>query len=892
MNAPDLSIHRAIQLHESGCFEEAAAIYNALLQADPQHFDSLHLLGVLACQVGQYEQSAVLINAALEVNAGLAAAHNNLGNALKGMGQADSALAAYSKAISLDANFSDALFNRGVCHHEQGRLQEAMQDYKAAVLLDLNHVSGWLNIGIVYHALGKFEEALQAFNQALSLQPESPQILSNRGNACKAMGRVDEALSAYRHAIAINPDFIDAHFNLGVALQEIGQLEAALEAYVGAERVHPHHPETLLNKGVVLRGLGRLEEAIAAYDKAIEANSHQNRDSAPVWCNRGNTLKELKRLEEALDSFDHALSADPLSAVSHNDRGNVLRALQRPEEALIAYQRAIELKPAMAEAWVNRGVVLKELNRIEDALASQDRAIELQPNLAQAHGNRGVILEILGRAKDALAAYDLAIEIDPEYAEAHSNRGNILREMNRLNEALESHDRATSIRPNLAEANWNKALALLTLGRYAEGWPLYEWGWETKERGIRRQFNVPQWSGKEPIAGKKVLLHCEQGLGDTLQFCRYAPEVAALGAKVIFEVPKVLQPVLASLRGVHEWVTRGDPLPAFDFHCPLMSLPLAFGTEISSIPSKEGYLAPEETRIAKWKSRLNPNTFNIGVCWQGSKRGQRVGNSFPVEDLNPIGKVPGVTLYSLQKLDDSTEKVSSSIITFGEELDSDVPFLDTAALITQLDLVITTDTSIAHLAGALGAKTWVALRYVPDWRWMLGRDDCPWYAMLSLFRQNSERDWKHVFNSMAEELMQQEQLIFKESLNRSPLAPVSWGELIDKISILEIKSSNIKNVEALNNINRERIALIAEAKKILEDFRVIELYDALMEVNSQLWKVEDRLRQFESEKRFNDEFILNARSVYKLNDKRAELKRSINKLTNSSIVEEKSYWIK
>ena len=354
----------------------------------------------------------------------------------------------------------------------------------------------------------------------------------------------------------------------------------------------------------------------------------------------------------------------------------------------------------------------------------------------------------------AVASYDKAIALKPDYAEAYSNRGLALQELKQFEAAVPSYDKAIALKPDFAEAYWNKSLLLLLIGEFRQGFNSYEWRWETKEISkFKRNFSQPLWLGVESLSDKTILLHAEQGLGDTIQFCRYVKMVSDLGAKVIFEVQRPLVRLLKDLPGVSTLIAKGDALPEFDFHCPLMSLPLAFKTDLKLIPSAKNYLEAEVERVAYWKDRIKGGGLKIGISWQGSQ-GTKVdiGRSFELELFENIAALPNVQLISLQKGYGSEQLRNMpngmQVVDLGDELDADCAFLDTAAVMMNLDLVITCDTAIGHLAGALGIKTWVALKFVPDWRWMLDRQDSPWYPSLKLYRQEKMDDWIYVFDQM------------------------------------------------------------------------------------------------------------------------------------------------
>jgi Tfp pilus assembly protein PilF len=421
--------------------------------------------------------------------------------------------------------------------------------------------------------------------------------------------------------------------------------------------------------------------------------------------------------------------------------------LGKKDTALTSFDRALIVRPDYAEALSNRGLTLHELKRFEEALTSYDRALAVRPDYAEALYNRGNTLHGLRRYEEALTSYDRALAERPNYAEALYNRGLTLNELKRFEEALTSYDRALAVRPDYAEAHWNEALLRLLTGDFSRGWVKYEWRWKNESLAPRkRNFSQTLWLGAEALDGKTILLHSEQGFGDTIQFCRYVPLVAARGARVILEVPRPLSKLMSPLSGAEQIVSNGDPLPDFDIHCPLLSLPLAFGTRLETIPSATPYLRASSQSLMNWDTRLGPRRHpRIGLAWSGSPMNRNDQNrSIGLSSLLPLLDIEA-TFVSLQK-DVRTDDVTvlndqTDLLHFGDALED---FSDTAALISTLDLVISVDTSIAHLAGALAKPVWVLLPFIPDWRWLLDRDDSPWYPRARLFRQNEPRAWDAV----------------------------------------------------------------------------------------------------------------------------------------------------
>ncbi|MBK9443720.1 MAG: tetratricopeptide repeat protein [Comamonadaceae bacterium] len=537
----------------------------------------------------------------------------------------------------------------------------------------------------------------------------------------------------------------------GWRLQQAGELAMAEEVYASVLKANPKHFNAAYLLGNMAAQAARHQTAVNFYTQAIRINpSH-----AEPYNNRGNALLALKQFGAAVASFDTAISIQANYAEAYSNRGNALFALKKFGAAVASLDKAVSLKSDYAEAYSNRGNALSALKQLDAAVASFDAAIRLKPDYAQAFSNRGIALLELKQQDAALASFDAAIRIRHDYAEAYSNRGNALRAFHQWDAAMACYDQAIQLDPDLALAYMNKSITLLLQGNFADGWPLHEWrNGNAQARASLRHFKQPLWLGTEPLLGKTILLHCEQGLGDTIQFARYARLVKQLGARVVMEVPATLITLLTGLAGVDELIAEDTRLPGFDYHCPLLSLPLAFNTHLATIPSPQPYLQSRADKVATWQARLGEKVRpRVGLVWCGNPLHKNDHNrSFTVNLLLPY-LAPDVDYICLQKelRDIDRAPLQHSPIRF---LGNDIKdFTDTAALCELVDLVISVDTSVAHLAGALGKATWLMLPYVPDWRWLLNRNDSPWYASMCLYRQDAQRDWATVLKQVAQDMV-------------------------------------------------------------------------------------------------------------------------------------------
>jgi len=668
----------ALQYHQAGHLPQAEQLYQQILQANPNHADTHHLLGVLDYQMGRHDQAVKSIRYALALNPSAA--------------------------------------------------------------------GYYCNLGLAYQALGKTAEAAAAYEQVLRLEPQSAEAHCVLGNLLAVLGRLDEAVRHCQEALRFRPGFAGAHNNLGLALSKQGKLDEAVVQFQLAVQFDPHY-----------------------------AAAHTNLGQA--WNNLGIARLKQGRLDEARACFEQALQLKPDQLDAHYNLGSVLMEQGRLDEAVACYQQALRLKPDYPEVLYNLGNAFLLQNKLDEASRSYQQALQLQPKDAAAWNNLGSVHKRQGQFDAALACFERTLGLDPAFAQAH----------------------------------WNRAVVLLLGGDFEQGWPEYEWRWtqpwlndppapaRTGTKGGSRQFAQPLWDGSD-LGGRTILLYAEQGLGDTMHFIRYAPLVRQRGGRVIVECQRPLLPLLANVPGVDRLVAPGSPLPAFDVQAPLAGLPGIFRTVEATMPATIPYLQAKAELVAHWRKsrmsdvgcpmpgevlltsdfRLSTSDFLVGIAWQGNPAfmddWQR---SMPLAQFAPLAQVPGVQLISLQKgpgteqlhaleqrVDsgqwtvDSDAKTPSTVHRppftvhhLGSRLDeANGAFMDTAAIMTNIDLVVTSDSAVPHLAGALGVPVWVALAFVPDWRWLLRRKDSPWYPTMRLFRQRRDGHWEDVFERMAEEL--------------------------------------------------------------------------------------------------------------------------------------------
>jgi tetratricopeptide (TPR) repeat protein len=506
--------------------------------------------------------------------------------------------------------------------------------------------------------------------------------------------------------------------------------------------VVPSDVAEFLAAGLNHQQAGRLTEAEVCYQRVLASQP----DHADALHLLGVVAHQVRRHDLAVELIGQAIKRNGQNPIYLSNLGVVLKDQGKVDDAITAYRHAISLKPDYAEAHSNLGYALWEKGELDEAVAACLRAIRFNPNLAEAHSNLGIALRSQGKLDEAIAACRQAIRINPGFADAHTNLGVALRDQGKPDEAIAACRQAIRIKPDFADAHWDEALLSLLTGDFERGWTKSEWRWKSVSSGLsRRNFTQPLWLGEEPIDRKTILLHSEQGLGDTIQFCRYVPLVAARGARVILEVQEPLRLLMSGLAGVSQCVSKGEALPHFDLHCPLLSLPLAFKTRLETIPSTIPYLRSPANGV-DWEAQLRPRDRpRVGLVWSGNPhhRDDRK-RSIELTALLPLLDVEA-TFVSLQKDlragDEAVLNKCTDIVNLGPSL---ATFSHSAALISHLDLVISVDTSVAHLAGALGRPVWVLLPFVPDWRWLINREDSPWYPTARLFRQTQACEWQDV----------------------------------------------------------------------------------------------------------------------------------------------------
>ncbi len=604
----------------------------------------------------------------------------------------------------------DLAFQSAVGHAKAGRLSEAESLCREILSHDSAYAPAWHLKGTLLMSAGQPDKAEEAFQKAVELEPSKARYQNELGVAQAMQGKLDAAIVTFSRAIDAEPSDALGYYNLGYAYERSRRWDGAIAAYQKAIAIRPQYPQALNNLTHVLRQAGRTAEAIEAGQKAIALQPN----FFEAHLNLGNALLQQGMAGQAVAIYQQAIALRPASPEAYNNLANALNQAGQTDEAIEDYKRAVALRPDFAGALTNLANLLQERGDFDGALASLNRALALQP------GNASI----------------------------YNSIGSTLGSQGRLDESIDALRRAIELRPDYHEARLNLAHAYLAQGDFANGLPLYE----SRARvgaPIDLRSPAPLWDGQD-LQGQRILLQTEQGLGDIIQFVRYVPMVREKGGKPVMRVPKSLIELLRGQCEIEQVAGIDEPAPSADVQYPLLSLANLFQTRLETIPAKVPYLSADPTLVEEFRNRIDPHSFNIGLNWAGKAVPDR-RRSFPLSALAPLAEIEGVRFHSLQKGPQVTEVFRPP---FGMELSNLLAefedFAHTAALMANMDLIITCDTSVAHLAGAMGLQTWILLPFAADWRWLRNRSDSPWYPTVKLFRQPKTGDWTSVIAEVSD----------------------------------------------------------------------------------------------------------------------------------------------
>jgi tetratricopeptide (TPR) repeat protein len=645
----------------------------------------------------------------------------------------------------------NAILTKAFNLYQQGRFHDSESLFKSLVANNPNNYDAFHYYGLLKVALGDLPKAKELIEISLRNKDKLLPYTENYANVLFQAGRYDLTQSVCADTISSAGGTETLHHLLALALYKLGRLDQAIQAFDDLLGKFPQHSLAHNEKSVVLAEQGRFEDALFHVQKAVQLSPL----SSSAYLNKGNILGNLGRHGDAIVAYEKALSIQPNLVFAWLGRGNVLADLRRHDEALISYDKALSIQADLTDAWLARGNALWTLKRYDEALAAYDRTLSIKSDTAEAWLGRGRVFTDLKRYEEALIAYERALSIGPDLAAGWLGRGIVLFNLNRDSEALDCYERSIALKPAYAEAYWNKALLKLSLGEYEEGWRLYEWRLKVEDFSWAvDNLDQPIWLNDSDIAGKTLLIHDEQGFGDTIQFSRYLDLLRDKGSRVIFQVQEPLVSLLKAQSWNCDVIARGQKLPPFDLNCPLLSLPYAFHTTIATIPAEVPYIRPPKQKEREWSERLGPRTKpRIGLAWSGNPhfaRGNDILRPIPLSILSSIMS-NGFEWYRLQRDLRATDQQAFVSLNFLKDF-SQLAIVDTTALIAQLDLVISIDTFYAHLAGAMGMPVWVLLSFHADFRWLRARNDSPWYPTARLYRQTKAGDWMAVLERISEDL--------------------------------------------------------------------------------------------------------------------------------------------
>ncbi len=718
--SPDFSaadvFQQAMEQHQQGNFPQAEALYRQILQHEPSHPDALHFLGVMAYQLGNYAAAIALINQALAITP---------------------SIAMYS--------------NLALVFQAQGDVEQLTKIYQQALLLE-NNAAIHCSLANVLTQQGNLEAAVASYQAALALNPDDFQIYDSLGNVFVGMGNVEAAIECYRRVIALKPDYGIVHNNLANLLKEQGKFDEAVASYHQALTFLPTYARGYHNLAVTLFAQGKLAQAIANYQKSIALEPHYE-----SYYNLGCIFQEQDKLEEAANCFQQAITLKADFPLGYQNLAVVQQKQDSFEQAIENYEKAIALNAGQSTLYGNLASAFYEAGNFAKAAENYVMALSLSPNDANHHYNLGKLLKTQGNFDEAIQHCQKAIALKSGFIDAYNELGITWQEKGCYSVAIAVLRQALAYNLHQAQLNFNLGLMLLSCGQYEEGWQYAEYRYDGSMKDyhfIPPKVLFPRWQG-ESIAGKSLLLWYEQGFGDEIQFCRYVSELKKMGASYItLACKKPLKPLFETLIGVDRLLVSDEEteIQPHDYWTFLLSIPLHCKTTPESIPVSDQYLTADPIRVDFWKNKLPKAKMRIGLVWKGSSGHLNDANRSlsHLDKLLPLWAVPDCAFVSLQKGQGEDEVLSLPETCHITHLGSDIQdFADTAAIVSQLDLIICVDTSIAHLAGALGKPVWILLPFIADWRWIINRTDTPWYPKTRLFRQSQPGQWQNVIEQVS-----------------------------------------------------------------------------------------------------------------------------------------------
>jgi tetratricopeptide (TPR) repeat protein len=659
----------------------------------------------------------------------------------------------YHQILSSTPNDPHVLHSLGTMAYQRGQQTQAL-GYVTQAIAAAPGIAQFHNTqGVVFETLDRLEDAVAAYTRALSLSNDYTEAQTNLAIALQKQGHPDQALAQCQKIIQGDPKNAKAHHIQAYCQQQLGQRDQAVTAYEQALRLDPGLVDAANQLGVLLTEQCKYDRAIACFQRALK----QAPDYAEAHNNLGISLRAQGQVQQAIAHYSEAIQLNPDFPEAYYNLANAQAELNLLDEAKGACARAIDLNPQYAPAYNQLGIILRQLGQDGQAVDAYQTAIKLDPQLAEPYNNLGIIYKEKGDFPQARQLYEQALALDPNGPETLYNLANVFKEQGHCQRAIQCYTRAIELKPDYADAHWNLSIAYLLKGDLAQGWTQYQWRTQAKLATslCHHSYDRPAWTGT-PFAGKRLLIYSEQGLGDTLQFVRYLPLVKALGGRILVETWAPLKRLLQSMSSIDRVIeTSSEKIPdaEFDLCVSIMDLPRLFQTTLTSIPNQVPYLKAVQQDADLQKMRFNQDELNVGIVWAGAPtHGNDKNRSCDVRLFKPMTDMPGIKLYSLQKgpasaqLDKRPDWPMQNLVMSCQDL------MDTACIMQHLDLIISVDTALAHLAGALGKPTWTLLPFAPDWRWLLKREDTPWYPTMRLFRQDMPGDWQEVFERVQQAL--------------------------------------------------------------------------------------------------------------------------------------------
>lgn len=672
------------------------------------------------CRAGQIERAVNIYKQVIQKSPANPWAYHALGKIAFGKKNPLSAVTLVNRAITHDPNVPQFHNTLGVVLEDVGNIGNALKCYKRAISLKADYFEAYHNIAVALISIEHYELAGQNCQLALDISPDFALAYNTLGYCLQQQNKLEQAISSYKNAITLQPELAEPYNHIGVILNDKGETDSAVEYFKNALQADPAYAEAANNLGIAYAGQEKPEQAMGCFINAINSNPQMHN----AYFNLADIHSRLNLPSDAADLYRKAIQINPNYPKAHNNLGITLCQLDMKAQAIEEYKKAIKLKPDFSEAYTNISIAETETGELNDALQHAKKATELSPEIAEYHYNLANTLKTMGNCHDALQSYDKAISLKTDYP----------------------------------EAIWNRSITLLMTGDLEKGFEQYKNRRDTRLNIFTypNSFDKPLYDGGS-LKGKRLLVHWEQGLGDSIQFVRFLPLLKKLGGHIIFEERKALIDIFKNIEGVDELITsqpRQTPEADFDLYAPLMDLPAILNMTIDSLPADVPYIQPDRQKADYWKQRLESSDLKVGIVWAGApKHGNDHNRSCSLADFANLSNIDGVKIFSLQKGDASSQielyKDQIKIKNLGDEFQN---FSDTAAAIDNLDIIVSVDTSVLHLAGAMGKKTFAIIPYHPDWRWMLSTDKSPWYPTMKIFRQNHWGKWDDVFETVCNEI--------------------------------------------------------------------------------------------------------------------------------------------